>query len=260
MTRAATLQDAIRAMCSSYVQQIPMIEMGLTVDGPVAWFWRRHVVDTKDWTGSESAERYTLSFMLEVVRAAAGPAWLPDCLKVECSPSGWSAATSRLPGVRFEHDRPLLAVPIPVPMLSLPVSITTHSRAAGELEAPAIDLQGSLRQVIEPWLTTGLLTQEIAAEMLGTTPRTLRRRLAEENTSWQAVLNDLKFEKAVARLQEGRSSVREVAEELGYSVPAHFSRFFHHRAGVPPSAYREEVERARELARRPGDPAFARRA
>ena len=44
----------------------------------------------------------------------------------------------------------------------------------------------------------------------------------------------------------------EVAEELGYSVPAHFSRFFRHRAGVPPSAYREEIEQARELAGQPG--------
>jgi AraC-like DNA-binding protein len=83
--------------------------------------------------------------------------------------------------------------------------------------------------------------------MLAMTPRTLRRRLAEENTSWHAVVNDLKFARAVARLQEGRFLVREVAEELGYSVPAHFSRFFRHRAGVPPSDYGEEVGRAKEL-------------
>jgi AraC-like DNA-binding protein len=257
MAHAATLRDAIRTMCSSYVRQIPMNELGLTVDGPVAWFWRRRLPDVRGWPGSELAEQCTLSFMLEVIRAAAGPNWLPERLKVECSPSGWSAATSGLPGVRFEHDQPLLALAIPVPLLSLPVSITALSRTGGHLEAPATDFHGSLRQVLGPCLTGGLPSQEIAAEMLGTTPRTLRRRLAEESTSWQEVVNDLKFARAVARLQQGRHSVRELSEELGFSAPAHFTRFFRHRSGLPPSAYREEVERARELARRPVDPPSA---
>jgi AraC-like DNA-binding protein len=252
MTHATTLRDAIQTMCSSYVRQIPMNELGVTGDGPVAWFWRRRTADVRGWPGSEPAEQYTLSFMLEVIRAAAGPSWLPQHLKVECSPSGWSAATTRLPGVRFEHNQPLFAMAIPTPLLSLPVSITALPSVRGELESPAEDFQGSLRQVLEPWLGTGLPSQEVAAEMMGMPPRTLRRRLAEENTCWHTVVNDLKFARAVARLQEGRCSVREVAEELGYSVPAHFTRFFRHRAGVPPSAYREEVEQARERARRLG--------
>jgi AraC-like DNA-binding protein len=251
MTHAATLGDAIRAMCSSYARQIPMNELGLSVEGPVAWFWRQRVADVRGWPGSEPAEQYTLSFMLEVVRAAAGPTWLPECLKVECSPSGWSAATSRLPGVRFDHDRPLLALAIPVQLLCIPVSIRALPGAERGRQPAATDFQGSLRQVLEPWLATGLPSQEVAAEMLGTPPRTLRRRLAEEGTSWHTIVSDLKFARAVTRLQEERSSVREVAEELGYSVPAHFSRFFRHRAGVPPGAYRERIERARELARRP---------
>jgi AraC-like DNA-binding protein len=61
----------------------------------------------------------------------------------------------------------------------------------------------------------------------------------------------LTFARATVRLREGRASVREVAEELGYSDTAHFTRFFRRRAGVPPSAYRAEVERATELIHRP---------
>jgi AraC-like DNA-binding protein len=253
LTHAATLKDAIRAMCSSYVRQIPMNRLGLTMDGPVAWFWRRRVTDVRGWPGNEPAEQYTLSFMLEVIRAAAGPEWLPERLKLECSSSGWPAATSRLPGVRTQYDQPLLAVAIPAPLLSLPVSITALPAPGGGCAPPATDLQGSVRQVLEPWTAGGLPTQEIAAEMLGMTPRTLRRRLAEEGTSWRSVLSDLKFRRAVERLQADGISVREVAEELGYSDAAHFTRFFRHRAGVPPSAYRDEIGHARELAanRRP---------
>jgi AraC-like DNA-binding protein len=259
LSHATTLGEAIGAMCVSYVRQVAMNELGITADGAVAWFWRRRVCNVRRWPGNEPAEQYTLSIMLEVIRAAAGPSWLPEGLKVECPSSGWAGATSRLPGVRVEYDQPLLAMAIPVQLLSLPVSITALPTLGAECEPAATDFQGSLRQLLEPWLGTGLPNQEVAAEMLGTAPRTLRRRLAEENASWHTVVNDLKFARAVARLEEGRSSVRDVAEELGYSVPAHFSRFFRHRAGVPPVAYREEVERARERARRPVDPASAGR-
>ena len=163
--------------------------------------------------------------MLELIRAAAGPEWLPECVQVECSPSGWPAATKRLPGVRIAYDRPMLAVAIPLPLLALPIAIRPLAGPGAEGASPAPDFQGSLRQVLEPCFENGLPGQETAAEMLWTTPRTLRRRLAEEGTSWLAVVNDLKFARAVARLQEGRSSVREIAEELGYSDATHFARF-----------------------------------
>jgi len=249
LAHAAILDDAIRAMCRSYVRQVPMNQLGLTLDGEVAWLWRRRVCDVHDWPGNQPAEQYTLSFMLEVIRAAAGPDWLPPCVQVECSPSGWPAATKRLAGIRIEYDRPALAVAIPVPLLALPVSIEPLDTPGADCGLPAPDFQGSLRQVLEPCFDRGLPGQGIAAEMLWTTPRTLRRRLAEEGTSWHEVVNDLKFARAVERIQEGRPSLREIAEELGYADAAHFTRFFRQRAGVPPSAYRDEVARARTLAR-----------
>ena len=250
LTRAATLRDAILAMCSSYVKQIPMNELGLTTNGRVAWFWRRRLADVRDWPGNEPAEQYTLSFMLEVIRTAAGPEWLPERLKLECSSSGWAAATRRLYGIRIEHDQPLLAVAIPVPMLSLPVSITAAAPASAVTgEPPATSFGDSLRQVLRPWFERGLPSQAVAAELLWTSRRSLRRRLAEEGTSWHAVVNDLKFARAVARLEAGGASMSEIGDELGYTDAAHFTRFFRSRAGVPPSAYREEVERGRQLAR-----------
>ena len=85
LTRATTLRDAILAMCSSYVKQIPMNELGLTTNGPVAWFWRRRLTDVRDWPGNEPAEQYTLSYMLEVIREAAGPDWCPSSLMIESS-------------------------------------------------------------------------------------------------------------------------------------------------------------------------------
>lgn len=247
---AVSLGDAIRAMCSSYVREIPMVRLGLDVRGAQAWLWRRRTADVRGWDGNEPAEQYMLSFMLEVIREAAGPGWLPEQLKLESSSCGWAAATPALPGVRIHFDQPLLALAIPVPLLSLPISIAPPPASTAETQPPAEDFQGSLRQALRPWLVGGPPSQELAAELLGTSPRSLRRRLGEEGTCWRAVVHDLVFARAAARLREDRASVREVAEELGYSDPTHFARFFGRRAGVAPRAWRDEIEHATELARR----------
>ena len=250
LTRAATLRDAILAMCSSYGSQIPMNELGLTEDGSVAWFWRRRLPDVRDWPGNWPAEQYTLSFMLEVIRTAAGPEWLPERLKLECSSSGCTAATTRLYGIRIAYDQPVLGVAIPVPMLSIPVSITASAPAPTVTEQlPATSFEDSLRQVLRPWFVAGLPSEDVAAELLWTSPRTLRRRLAEEGTTWRAVVSDLKFARAVERLDADSARMKEIGEELGFADSAHFTRFFRSRVGVSPSEYRNEVERGRQLAR-----------
>ena len=252
LTHASTLRDAIEAMRVSYPRHVPMNELGLGVERDVAWFWRRRVCDVRDWPGGDAAEQYTLSLMLEVIRAAAGTDWLPARIQVECAPSGWIARTRRLPGVRIECSRPRLAVAIPLPLLSLPFSLPAAAAQAGELELPSMDFRGSLHQVLDSEFPGPLPGQETAAELLWTTSRTLRRRLEAECSSWHQLVEDIKFARAVERLEAGRSSVAAIAEQLGYAHAGHFTRFFRKRAGVPPSAYRERVERARELARSSG--------
>ncbi len=249
LSRAATLGAAIRAMCVSYVREVPMVQLGLSVKGPDAWFWRRRIADVRGWDGNEPAEQYMLSFMLALIRAAAGPEWLPDQLKVESPASGWAAATAGLPGVRIQYGQSLLGVAIPARLLSLPVSIQARRPSAAPADTPPGTFSDSLRHVLRHWIPGGAPTERLAAEILGTSERTLRRRLAEEGASWRSVLHEELFRTAVARLQEGGATVSQVAQELGYSDASHFVRFFRNHAGVSPGSYREQVELARQLAR-----------
>ena len=53
--------------------------------------------------------------------------------------------------------------------------------------------------------------------------------------------NVLRFEAAVARLTAGREPVGDVAHDLGFSAPSHFSRFFRSHLGITPSDYRRVV-------------------
>jgi AraC-like DNA-binding protein len=53
--------------------------------------------------------------------------------------------------------------------------------------------------------------------------------------------NVLRFEAAVERLTRSNESLGELAHDLGFSAPGHFSRFFRQHLGITPSDYRRVV-------------------
>ena len=54
-------------------------------------------------------------------------------------------------------------------------------------------------------------------------------------------VNVLRFEAAVQRLTRSNEPVADVAQDLGFSAPGHFSRFFRQHLGITPSDYRRKV-------------------
>ncbi len=77
---------------------------------------------------------------------------------------------------------------------------------------------------------------DVAAE-LGHTGRTLRRRLASLGTSYRDIVQEQRSLKACRMLGYGEASMTHVAEMLGYSDAAVFSRAFKKWTGVAPHHY-----------------------
>jgi len=77
---------------------------------------------------------------------------------------------------------------------------------------------------------------DVAAE-LDVHPRTLRRQLAEEGTSFRALLNQARSTLAVDLLCNVGLTVDEVSKRLGYTDTSTFCHAFKRWHGVPPSAY-----------------------
>jgi AraC-like DNA-binding protein len=77
---------------------------------------------------------------------------------------------------------------------------------------------------------------EVAAE-LDVHPRTLRRQLAEEGTSFRALLNEARSTLAVDLLCNVGLNVEEVSKRLGYTDVSTFCHAFKRWHGVPPSGY-----------------------
>jgi AraC-like DNA-binding protein len=77
---------------------------------------------------------------------------------------------------------------------------------------------------------------EVAAE-LDVHPRTLRRQLAEESTSFRDLLNEARSTLAVDLLCNVGLTVDEVSKRLGYTDASTFCHAFKRWHGVPPSGY-----------------------
>ena len=75
------------------------------------------------------------------------------------------------------------------------------------------------------------------ADALDIHPRTLRRRLAEEGTSFRALLNEARSTVAVDLLRNVGLTVEEVSTRLGYTEVSTFSHAFKRWHGVAPSSY-----------------------
>ena len=79
--------------------------------------------------------------------------------------------------------------------------------------------------------------EQVAGEM-HTTPRTLIRRLRNEDATYRDILENLRREYAGQLLQDARLTVADVGEVLGYREPANFGRAFRRWYGASPAAWR----------------------
>jgi AraC-like DNA-binding protein len=80
-----------------------------------------------------------------------------------------------------------------------------------------------------------------AARDLGMSPRSLRRRLASEGTTYRALVQSALEESAGHLLRDPRKSVQETAYALGFSDAATFHRAFKRWTGLTPKEYREKA-------------------
>jgi len=82
---------------------------------------------------------------------------------------------------------------------------------------------------------------EVLASQLGLSERTCKRRLQDCATHYQKLIGELRLIQASYWLQTRRFNVTAVAEELGYSSVANFSKAFKKWCGYSPSQVRHGV-------------------
>lgn len=188
-------------------------------------------------------EWFNLRAVIEVVRSIAGPGWCPIEMtfastdRPDDSGRDCFAATRILVGQprasilveRRVLARAVLAAPPPaetVPAMPLPD------------QQPLLP---ALRDAIRPYLRDGYPDLALAAEISGTSPRTLQRRLALHGYSYTRLVQETRHEIAQQLMHDPAAKIIDVALSCGYETPQHFSRSFRRFTGMTPSAYRRSL-------------------
>ena len=119
-----------------------------------------------------------------------------------------------------------------------PVLRGVLERHAEEIIArtPGLDnATGEIRRVIMSRILQGETEIRERARALGTSARSLQRRLSAAGTSFQNLIDSTRREAATRYLQDRKISIGEVAYLLGYSEPPAFHRAFKRWNGITPS-------------------------
>jgi AraC-like DNA-binding protein len=100
-----------------------------------------------------------------------------------------------------------------------------------------------VRALLVEMLPAGVATMRRAAARLGVSPRTLQRRLADDGTSFAALLEETRQRLAAHYLADPSLPVAEIAFLLGYDEPRSFYRAHRSWSGTTPGAVRRAGRR-----------------
>ncbi|MGV9711165.1 AraC family transcriptional regulator [Gordonia sp. NPDC003424] len=100
-------------------------------------------------------------------------------------------------------------------------------------------MASAIRELVRQLLPTGSATVPIVAEQFRLHPKTLRRRLVSEGTTFNAVVDDVRREMAVRYLRDTDIALSHLARELGYAEQSVLSRSCQRWFGASPGVLRE---------------------
>jgi AraC-like DNA-binding protein len=110
--------------------------------------------------------------------------------------------------------------------------------AAKQRETVAGSLRAAVENEAQKLLPHGHARRHLIAKKLAMSTRTLARRLAQENTTFEGVIDELRRSLALQYIKTPGISLSQMAWLLGYEGSTSFNHAFRRWTGAPPSAAR----------------------
>jgi AraC-like DNA-binding protein len=134
-----------------------------------------------------------------------------------------------LPIKRSEKELNAFLKKSPADLLSKPLFSNTFTSQVMTYMGEAIN-EGSLNAV--PLI-------EDVASYFNMSSRNLRRRLSEENNSYQSIKDTLRKNHAIKLLTDNELAINQISREVGFNEPAAFTRAFKQWTGQTPRNFRQ---------------------
>jgi AraC-like DNA-binding protein len=241
-----TLGDALRRLCRYNRLLQDAVETELHVDGAQAII-RQNSVGA--WFPPPGVTENAIANLIVIGRKLSGTELTPLEVRFRHAEPTYSAEHRRIfrAPVLFDADWDGLILAVEALDLPLPNADPTLcdilDRHARQLlaELPRVALFSQrVQELVAERLKEGTPTAESIARALQMSERTLRRRLRDEQTSYERVLDELRRALATRYLDQSSLSTEEVTLLLGYSDVSAFRRAFRRWHGIAPAAYRRQ--------------------
>ncbi|MFQ6346219.1 AraC family transcriptional regulator ligand-binding domain-containing protein [Pseudomonas sp. R11F] len=234
---ARTIGDALLELRANFALYNGAAQVDLEVVDGVALLSYR--TDEMSIGGLPQAEELACGVGLKLMLTLAGDQWQPRAVMLRHRPladeSVYRQALGITPIFSAAHtgllfDACVLAQPLDCASEALHQILARHLSGIERLSTDA--MPGYVRQLLRNLLPSGRATIDRVAVCMAVNPRTLQRRLAQENTSFQQLLDETRQQLVCNYLQIPTISMTQVAHLLGYADVSTFSRAFHRWFGV----------------------------
>ena len=238
MRRAPSLRDAFRVFAAFVDRFVEGNRIWIEEPGDgTAWIF--NVTEGDDLPGKAIADHGAIPMLTSLVRLVAGEDWHPDEIQLQTRRMPEAFAGTPYGESLIRYAAPATGVKFPACLLALP------PRARAEDQMPDLPDRlpdtagGRVESLLEGHLRAGFaMNLEQVSEVIGTAPRTLRRRLADEGLSFRSAIERSRFRVAREMLEDPALKVEAIARHLGYSGANNFTRAFRRMSGLTPGQFR----------------------
>jgi AraC-like DNA-binding protein len=187
--------------------------------------------------------------LLTILRQTTGLPVRPRELTLQTGPQPWHTELARIVDAPVRYRQRANELVFETAWLHEtnrtgdPRMFRTLTRVAGELlvRLPVVEqFSQRVRQTILQALPDHDPSVEQVAQRLCMSSRTLQRRLSQEHTSYQRVLDQVRLELSIEYIAMSHMPLSEAALKLGFSDLTSFHRAFKRWTGTPPAEFRRQ--------------------
>ena len=210
---------------------------------------RIHTPDDQSQPAPEAIDAF-MSVFLRMCRAAIGREFSPLSLSLRRPAPANSEGFQRVFRCPIQFDAPANELRFPRAELERPLEganaeLARHNDEIVVRYLATFDkqnLRAQVRAALIKQLPLGEPSAERIASALHLSLRSLQRKLAAEDSSYDDLLNDTRRELALSYARDPSYSVSEATYLLGFSDTSSYSRAFKRWTGQSPSQFRQAVD------------------
>ncbi len=186
---------------------------------------------------------------VKVMQSLSNQRWLPRAIYLPHSAPADTQPFQRYLNCAVYFDADTTVVVSDADMVNAPIDraspdlrrlLEQHIRANAELDSD--DFETRVSYLIKQALLSGACSIERVSSFLAMNKRTLQRKLSAQGTSYNALLEEVRFDMACDYLRESRGSLTQLAHQLCYSELSVFSNAFRQRFGMSPREWKNQLQ------------------